>query len=170
MNREHDHETIKIIDRLKGHWVQEGLKTRPGASQAEIGAFEERYSVRLPPDLRTYFAMVDGMAEGETDANMFSFLPLKAVKCVSEELAHFGGIPDYTGIMQSLPDPHHWFVIVDYLIASAVFAIRLHSVVDETPVFWIGSGKEYQCVAGSFSEFVEIYFARPLSLVQPSVE
>lgn len=170
MNSEHAPEPIKLIEKLKDCWRQNGCTIRAGSSQAEITAFEQRYSVRLPSDLRTYFATVDGMAEGESDANMFSFFPLKQVKSIPEELADFGGIPDYSGIMRSLPDPQHWFMIADYLIASAVFAVCLHAAADETPIVWIGSGNEHQVIAGSFSKFVEIYLARPLNLVQLPTE
>jgi cell wall assembly regulator SMI1 len=98
--------TIALIEKLKGFWLQKGIKVRPGLSLQQIESFESRYMFDLPPDLRLYFATVDGMQEGETDPDMFSFLPLKGVKSIPEELAHFGGIPDYTEIMRSLADPH----------------------------------------------------------------
>ncbi len=153
------------IDRLRSHWSQEGIRIRPGVSLQQIEAFERRYQVRLPPDLRQYFTKVDGMEAGETDHDMFSFLPLEAVKSLPEELAHFGGIPDFTEIMWSLPDPHCWFVIVDYLITSAVYAIRLAAVPESTPVLWIGSGKHHRVVAPSFSGFADKYLANPFDLL-----
>jgi hypothetical protein len=165
MDDNHDAETLALIDRLRGYWMQKGIKIRPGVSLQQIESFESRYLVRLPPDLRRYFDTVDGMEEGETDTDMFSFLPLKAVRAIPEELAHFGGIPDYREIIRSLADPHRWFVIVDYLITSAVYAIRLSAVPENTPVLWIGSGKHHRIVAPSFSGFLEAYLANPLGLV-----
>jgi hypothetical protein len=165
MDDNHDPKTIALIDRLSGYWMQQRIKIRPGVSLQQIESFESRYLVRLPPDLRRYFATVDGMDEGETDPDMFSFLPLKAVKSIPEELAHFCGIPDYREIMRSLPDPQRWFVIVDYLIASSVYAIRLSAIPEDTPVLWIGSGKDQRVVAPSFSAFVEAYLANPLGLL-----
>jgi hypothetical protein len=117
--------TTALIERLKSHWLKNGLKVRPGESPQQIEEFESEYKVRLPVDLREYFTAVDGMDEGEIDNDCFSFLPLQAVRSVPEELAHFGGIPDYTQIMRTLADSHSWFVIIDYMICSAVFAIRL---------------------------------------------
>jgi hypothetical protein len=165
MDDNHDPETNALIQRLKGYWLQNGIKLKPGVTLQQIESFEARYLVRIPPDLRAYFATVDGMEEGETDPEVFSFLPLKAVKSIPEELAHFGGIPDYREIMLSLADPHHWFVIVDYIITSAVYAIRLSAVPENTPVLWIGSGKHHRVVAPSFSGFLEAYLANPLGLV-----
>jgi len=158
-------ETAALIDRLRAYWMEKGVKTRHGVSVQEIQSFESQHLVRLPPDLRAYHATVDGMEGGEADPDMFSFLPLDAVRAVPEELAHFGGIPDYREIVRSLADPHRWFVIVDYLITSAVYAIRLSTTEEPAPVLWIGSGKYHLIVAPSFSGFLEAYLANPLKLV-----
>jgi cell wall assembly regulator SMI1 len=164
MDDDHDPETIALIERLRGYWMQKGIKIRPGVSLQQIESFESRNLVRLPPDLRRYFATVDGMEEGETDTDMFSFLSLEAVKSIPEELAHFGSIPDYGEIMRSLPDPNRWFVIVAYLTSSAVYAIRLCADPEGTPVLWIGDGTHNRVVASSFSGFLEAYLADPLLL------
>jgi SMI1/KNR4 family protein SUKH-1 len=153
-----------LIERLKSHWLHDQIRLRPGVSFQQIEAFESRYHVCLPPDLREYFTSVDGMDEGAADAEWFFFLPLEAVKSVPEELAHCGGIPDYTEIVRTLPDSHSWFVIVDFVIHSAVFAIRLSADVVPTPVRWIGDGTHHHVVAPSFSDFVEAYLAKPLNL------
>src|SRR5260370_31803850 len=131
---DHDSEITALIDRRTSYWTQKGIKIRPGASLQQIESFESRYLVRLPPDLRQYFATVDGMEEGETDPDMFAFIRLEAVKSIPQELARFGGSPDYREIMQSLADPHCWYVIVDYLIGSAVCAIHLSASPENTPV------------------------------------
>lgn len=165
MDDKHGSEAAALLDRLRGHWMQKGIKTRPGVSPQQIESFESRYLVRLPLDLRGYYATVDGMEEGETDPDMFSFLPLKAVKSVSEELAQFGGIPDYRQITRSLADPHRWFVIVDYLIGSAVYATRLSANGEAAPVLWIGDSEHQRVVSPSFSEFLEVYLANPFGLL-----
>jgi len=149
-------ETIALIDRLRAYWLEPGIKINPGAPLHQIESFEAQRLVRLSPDLRAYFATIDGMEEGVFDPHMFSFLPLQAVKSIPEELAHFGGIPDYREIMRSLPDPNCWFVIVDYLIFSAVYAIRL-SVDEGNPVLRIDNGTHHQVVAASFSGFLKAY-------------
>jgi hypothetical protein len=165
MDDHHRLETVALIDRLRAYWTGKGVKTRPGVSLQQVQSFESRYLSRLPPDLRAYYATVDGMEEGEADPDMFSVLPLKAVKAVPEELAHFGGIPDYREIVRSLAEPHRWFVIVDYLISSAVYAIRLSSTEEPAPVLWIGGGRHHRVVAPSFSGFLQAYLANPLDLL-----
>src|SRR5262249_11217733 len=95
-------ETAALIDKLRAYWIEKEVLTRPGVSLQEVQSFESRYLVRLPSDLRNYYTAIDGMEDGATDPEMFSFLPLKAVRAVPEELAHFGGIPDYREIVRSL--------------------------------------------------------------------
>jgi hypothetical protein len=165
MEINHDPETVALLDRLKCYWMQKGIKIRSGVSPKQIQSFESRYQIRLPPDLRVYFATIDGMEEGETDPDMFSFLSLELVKTIPEELAHFSGIPDYREIMRTLADPHCWYVIVDYLIASAVYAIRISAAHEQTPVVWIGDGVNHRIVAPSFSGFLEAYLKDPLSVL-----
>jgi cell wall assembly regulator SMI1 len=153
-----------LIERLKSHWLHDQIRLRPGVSLQQIEAFESRYHVCLPPDLREYFKSVDGMDEGDGDAEWFFFHPLQAVKSVPEELAHIRGFPDYTEIVRTLPDSHSWFVIVDFVFRSAAFAIRLSDDAVPTPVRWIGDGTHHHVVAPSFSDFLEAYLAEPLNL------
>ncbi len=105
------------------------------------------------------------MEVGEMDLGMFSFLPLKAVKSIPEELAHAGGIPDYREIVRTLPEPNNWFVIVDYLISSAAYAIRLSTDRGDTPVVWIGDGTHHRVVATSFRGLLDAYLENPMGLV-----
>ncbi len=149
-----------LIKRLIRHWSGMGIKIRPGASPAQIKSFEARYQVVLPPDLYEYFAAVDGMDEG--DADVFSFLPLHAVKSIPEEIGQASGGEE---IMQALPDPERWFVVVDYLIWSAVYAIRLSGVVEDSPVLRLDGGTEHKVVAPSFSSFLEAYITNPFDLL-----
>jgi len=95
---------------------------------------------------------------------MFEFLSLDEVKSIPEDLAHFGGVPDYREIVLSLSEPQHWFVIVDFMITSSVFAIRLCKTDDLTPVITI-CGKNHMIVAPSFAGFLEAYFANPFDVM-----
>jgi hypothetical protein len=154
-----DRKTKDLLKRLRDHWTGQGTKHRTGESLEQIELFELRYQIRLPPDLRGYFASIDGMEYGDTDADMFSFLRLKKIQRVPEELALFGGCPDYRHIVLTLPDSRSWFVIVDFMILSSVIAIQLNAAVDNTPVISISSGKDFRTVAPSFSAFLEVYMA-----------
>ena len=136
-----------MIESLREFWSKQGIHIRPGASSEQIERFRSKYQVHLPSDFRRYLATID------------------AIKSVPEELATFGGVPNYTAIMRSLADPHHWFVFVDYLIMSAVYAIRLFSGDESTPVLWIGDGTRHRVVAESFSVFVEAYLSNSDNLL-----
>ncbi len=154
-------DSIALIDQVHRFWKDLKYDINPGASIEQVEAFESHYSVRLPPDLRKFYATVDGMREWMCDDGLNSWLMLGLVKSVPEDLAHFKGVPDYRDITQTLPDAHRWFVIVNYSITCAVYAIRLSGNNEETPVRWIGSGRQHQVVAASFTEFLERYLDEP---------
>lgn len=158
-------ETRTLLTKLSAYWTQTNASIKPVSSDLEIEAFESLHRIRLPADLREYFATVGGMEENTFDENMFSFIPLNKVKSIPEELASFCGLPDYTGIISSIPDPSHWFVIVDFLISSAVFAIRLDRVSEHAPVIVIYDGTNYRVVASSFTNFLEAYLSNPLGIL-----
>ncbi len=162
---DNDSKLAALLERLKDFWSKQGVRIQPGVSNEEIGTFESRYQVQLPPDLREYFTSVNGMQRWETDKNMFSFLPIHAIKNIPEELAHCRGIPDYRDIVRTLADPHCWFVIVDYLITSAVYAVRFTADIESTPVLWIGNGVCHRIVAPTFADFLEAYLANPYELL-----
>jgi SMI1 / KNR4 family (SUKH-1) len=149
-----------LTKRLIKHWAGMGVKTRPGATAAQIKRFESRYQVVLPPDLYEYFAAVDGMEEGEYWDD-FTFLPLRAVKSIPEIIGQDSGGYE---IMPILPDPERWFVVVDYMLWAALYAIRLSPVVEDSPVLWRGD-YEHRIVAASFSAFLEAYMTNPDNLL-----
>ena len=101
------------------------------------------------------------------DNALFGFFPLSAIKPVPEELAGMDGTPDYSPIMKTLGDPASWFVFVEYLIWSHVYALRLSPDPSEkTPVIWI-SGELHGVISPSFTEFAESYLTDPESLLVP---
>ena len=124
-------------DRLKENWANHGLQPRSGASEAEVRAFEEHQSIVLPSDLREYFRTVDGC--DDVDRDEFRFFPLAQVEKY-----------------KSPKDSGSYFVLVDYMIGSHGYAIRLSAEPsDANPVVlaWVDGSR----VAESFTEFVEKY-------------
>jgi hypothetical protein len=159
-----------VGERLKSYWISIGTKVRPGASHEAIQSFEAAHGVRLSQDLSDYYQSVDGMAEGQTDNDMLEFLPLNSLKSITEELIEFGGIPDYRGLRESLPDPYQCFVIIDYMIRSHVYAVRLsHDPLAVTPVIWI-CGPHWEVIAPSFSDFGERYLLDRTAILFPPKE
>jgi hypothetical protein len=140
-----------IGERLRERWVATGLPVRPGVRPGEIDAFESKYGVFLPPDLRDYFATVDGM---ESDDYWLEFLRLGAVRSVPDEMADY---PAFSDIVNTLPDAGQHFVIANFMLSSHFYAIRLSRENSQrTPVLWI-LGEHHAQIANSFTEFGERY-------------
>ena len=154
----------ELIEQVKRKWTSESVTIRPGVSVAALQEFELCYHIQLPADLREYFLAMDGMNHWDMCDDCFSFLPLDGVKAVSEEIATFGGVPDYREIVWTLPDSRDWYVIVDFLISSAVYAIRMKSGADGNPVILINDGTTVRTVAPSFRGFLHAYLTDQLSL------
>ena len=144
---------------LKAHWSAQGRRFRPGAPEESLAAFEVRYGVRLPPDLRDYFSTVDGMdAFGESnpfglDKDLFRFWPLNEVERATESYS-----PDHF-----LKDQASFFLFADHSIALPSFAIRLAAEAEGDnyvlAIYSDGGNYEATKVADSFTNFVGKYLA-----------
>lgn len=149
---------VMIGARLKEHWLSEGLDLNPGVSNEDLNAFESKYQVSLPGDLRDYFLAVNGMAQGVTDNALIRFWPLNEVKPIPEEA------PDYDD-PSYIQDPQSLFFFADYSIWSHAYAIRLSSSSEASnPVIVIGDESPTQ-MFDSFSELVSSYLNDPDSLL-----
>jgi cell wall assembly regulator SMI1 len=94
-----------LITRLRAAIRERGAELGRGASEEEIAAFEARHGVHLPPEVRRYFAEVNGFAQGrgEMDAELVSLWPLSEVRLLSDEA------PEST-----VPEPERYFVFGDW--------------------------------------------------------
>jgi hypothetical protein len=143
-----------IGTRLKNHWLSQGIEINPGVSNEELTAFESRYHVSLPSDMRDYFLMVNGMAVGVSDHALIRFWSLNEVKPIPEEAPGYSD-PSYIRDAQSL------FLFADYCIWSHAYAIRLSSSHDTSnPVTVIGDETPTR-MFDSFSELVSSYLSDP---------
>ena len=139
-------------------WGGDGITIRPPARPEALRAFESRYGVAIPEDLRAYFLTVDGM-EDELDSGTNRFWPLAMVKLVEEELSDLH--PDrfaYPGC----------FVFIDHCIWCLAWAVRLgkDQAAVSGPVFQVTASKvPGRQVAPSFTVFVEMYLANQYSVL-----
>jgi cell wall assembly regulator SMI1 len=129
---------------------------RPGASEKEFAAFEDRYNVRLPTDVREYFALVngfDGRGHWMTDDEVITFLGLDEMKPLSEYWS------------PKVADSDSYFVFADYSLAAHVYAIRLGAsgLRNEVVVVYDQTVE----VAKSFSEFVAGYLENNHAVLIP---
>ena len=144
---------------LRKFWSRQGVKLNLGASEDELAAFEAKYNVHLPSDLRDYFAGVNGFDGSETwmtDNEVITFLGLDEVKPLSEYWS-----PD-------VANADSYFVFADYSLAAHVYAIRLmNDSGDGNAVVVVYDGKPVK-VASSFSEFVEGYLENNHGVLFPA--
>jgi hypothetical protein len=137
---------VPTVEALKTFWVRQGIKLRRGATELEFAAFEARYNVRLPEDVREYFASVNGFDGSEhwmTDKEVITFLALDEMKPLSEYWS------------PAVADSDSYFVFADYSLAAHVYAIRLDSSRHRNDVAVVYDRTVE--VASSFSEFIQGY-------------
>jgi hypothetical protein len=146
-------------ERLKAHWLAQGLPVRPGVTHEAIASFEARHSVLLPGDLREYLEVANGTGRyTDMDDNLFCFWSIEEFTPLSEEY------PDAT----CFEEPAAYFLFADHSINCPAYAIRLSKDrAAGTPILATYSdNREYSChrVVDSFSVFVEVYFTHGVVL------
>ena len=139
-----------ILDELTSFWRKHGIATAAKqATVAEVEAWERRYSVILPTDLREYVLRVNGILGGETlefDHEGLSFLPLSAM-CPEGEWTEFE------------PQQQGMFVFADFLAKCHWWCVALDGQPHEQTRIFIGGGLPIQnrLVTSSLAEFFELY-------------
>jgi hypothetical protein len=155
-------EGFRVWQAVRQHWQTAGVDARPGVAPADLDAFERQNGIRLPDEIRAFYAEADGMPPGAWDEDLFSFWPLANVGPVPGLLAGCRGIPDYGGIERALPDAASHFVFADYSIWVHVYAVRLSpDPLAATPVVCIAGGDYWEVLTSSFGEFVRLYAEGP---------
>ena len=135
---------------LKRHWSSHKVEINAGISEAKVKAFEEKYGVILPDDVRDYFRCVNGMAPDEVDDDMMRFWMLEEIEPLPQ------GAPEYSDgtYVQS---PETLFLFADYSLWAHAYAIRLGNTVLEANEVIIIGGKSPKLISASFSKFVGTY-------------
>lgn len=158
---------MTAAERLLNWWQSQHVPVLPGASQEAIDAFEARYQVCLPEELRTFYLAYGGLGSGWLDGNdwrvVFDFSTLDDLRlmddCNDAALA-------YTPTTR---DPGFYFQIADFFIESHVYAVRVTAnATARAPIFALfGRGYQgYQC-ADSFDAFARMYIEAPDLVTAP---
>jgi len=148
---------VPSIESLKTYWLRQGVKLRPGVSEDELAAFEAHYNVRLPDDLREYFAAVNGFDGSEhwmTDNEVITFLGLEEMKPLSEYWSPHVAESDF------------YFVFADYSLAAHVYAIRLDGLAEHENDVVVVYERTVK-VSRSFSEFIKSYLENSDAVLFP---
>jgi SMI1 / KNR4 family (SUKH-1) len=144
---------MTVVSRLVAHWKSQGINILHGNSEEALGEFEKLNNVQMPPDLREYFKVTDGMPPRARkvgcDREGFFFWPLKDLKAVPIVLENIG--------LQPVKNGEKSFVFADYFDWSWAYAIDLSGPQSgEHAIVHVGT-LEPKTVARSFSEFLELY-------------
>ncbi len=135
----------KLADLLVGLNINEQLEL-----------FEVKNKLILPEDLIAYFKLSESQIDSY-NVDMFTFFKFDEFKSVEEEVGDYGGVPDYTNIVNTLPSYENCFVFAEYSIYVMVFAIRLYVSSSTHNEVYAICGDKYKLVAKSFDEFISIY-------------
>ena len=142
--------------RVHGVWRRSEIAIRPGVSSIDVTAFETRYGVVLPTDVRDYFRAADGTGD-HMDDGLYRFWPLAEVQPVHDVLVsdRFEYSDRY-----SYPD---CFVFGDHCINCWDYAVRLtNDPMQPAPVFRVTGGEPPgEQMAASFREFMSRYAQNP---------
>jgi len=91
----------KQIDILKGLLGTRKHQKYYDELNDKLLLFESGNGLLIPPDLAAYFQLLDNAAN-ELDKDLYQFYTFNQFKSAEKELAHWGGIPDYRNIVNTL--------------------------------------------------------------------
>jgi predicted helicase len=129
----------------------------------DIAAFHKRTGLIIPRDLEEHFVRYNVNCD-QYDDHLFRFYPLDDFHSVEHTLGNWGGSPDYSNLINTLPEHLMFFVFADYLFSTFSYAIKLYPYITvQNEVFAI-CGDAYHQVAESFSRFMDIYRNNPEEL------
>lgn len=157
---------MSVIDRLAKLWNLDDVAPDSRETGDAIAAFENRFAVTLPPDVREFYERFNGLVDMDADLNRF--WPIDELGTVPDIVEPYFGIPDYSGIANRLPDAKHYFAFADHSIWVCVYAVHLSDNPDtDTTIVWIADGNTFDILAETFSEFWELYLTSPDRILFP---
>ena len=135
---------------LRDHFAASGNLPPHGATVSDVNAFEQKYAVKIPNDMRTYFLELNGNGGGMTGL-MYAFSSLSELRKASD-----WGEGEITSPT--------CFVFADFAIDCWAYAIEMGSSDDGLNRIHLLGGRQAQVVAKSFTDFVSIYLTAPEKL------
>ena len=148
-----------LLTHVERHWKAQGRAHGPPATSLDIAAFEARYDVRLPVDLRQYFLALNGSElgrNGPMDELLLSFWHLSEIRPLSEEAPEL-----------RVRDGEHWFVIADHSTHVHAYVVRLSSDLGAQMPMAVLYNDVIIHVAPSFGAFLTGYVRGDLEMLFP---
>jgi hypothetical protein len=157
---------MSVVDRLAKYWNLESVTPDARETGDAIAAFENRFALTLPRDVRAFYERFNGLLDMDDDLNRFWLID--ELDTVPAIVNSYTGVPDYSGIANRLPDAERYFAFADHSIWVCVYALRLSDHRDsDTTVVWIADGNTFEILAETFSGFWELYLASPDRILVP---
>lgn len=126
--------------------------------ESKILQFEKSAGFTLPKDLKCFFSIAES-SEKQYNKEMYRFLSVNEFRRIDEVLGDFKGIPDYSNIVNTLPEYKECFVFADYMFYMFAYAIRLSEKESEANDIYIICGDKYKIISNSFTEFLHLYLS-----------
>ena len=156
-----DDAIIQRLATLRERWIDQGIAYDKPATEIDVTAFEARYGVVLPADLRAYFITLNGTAVGAygmQDKHLLGFWHLDEVRSFAELFADYG---------PTTPEQARTFVVADHSIWVYGFGIQLSADPNAPTPIVVDIGSPYHRVAESFSEFLKAYLRDDEDVIYP---
>jgi len=148
----------KVVRRIRTYWDRVNAYAEPGASIADLVAFEARVGVRLPAAFAALYRAANATM---ADRNLTGFWPLAEIHRLSEG-------DDLRRAAAALPQAtREYFVFADYMIFSHVYAVRLSAEGEGDQVLWVLDTEHQAEIAPSFEAFLRAYANDPDSILFP---
>ena len=133
--------------RLRDTWLDNGLSIEVGAERVALDSFEREHRLTLPTQFRNYLLTANGMADGQVDESMISFLPLHRIVRELESQR-----PTGSELVELL--------FAEYLMFSHHYVLRATTEGVERGVYAADGTNEKQ-IAETFEQFVAAYLSNP---------
>lgn len=144
------------LEPLKLLLIKQDLLSQKFASNSDIQTFEHNNTLRIPVDMQEYFKEVNGM-NGRLDSSLFELYSFDEFIPIIAKYGDWGGIPSYRDIQVTMNDHNNCFVIGNWMMHTFAYAIRLNEILTTSNEVFIICGGDFQVIANSFTEFLELY-------------
>lgn len=152
---------MQFIDRLAAEWGLMDVRPNTGETRLAIAAFEDRFRLSLPAEVRAFYERFNGLLDMDSDLNRFwSIGELAAVPAALDS--------DFRGIAAHLPHADEYFAFADHSISVFIYAVRLAKDSSTSgPVVCIAGGDSFDKMADTFADFWDRYLATPGRILLP---
>ncbi len=148
---------MNLVQRLKQHFIDDGVEINEPASENEVESFQEKYNVKIPDDLKEYFLTFNGTGQGNFGDSGYAFFSLSEFELICET----------SDLTSNEKETYvNCFALSDYMIWCWGYVIRLTADLGKNEVLSIYlESTPNPKVANSFSEFIALYLDAPDDII-----